>query len=112
MTTTTIERDRLAKWYAQQHYRTDPGVVEVFYLPANSGEREIRLVEVNELIGERCVERLSAVDFGVDFGTENQHSLWVADVTPKQLPKVQNGEIELPDGWSWDNSIRIKRRPS
>ena len=102
MTTTVFNRDSLAKWYAKQHLKTDPGIIEVYYLPANCGEREIRFVEVNELIGERDVKILEAIDYGVDIGTENEHQLLVVDVTPRQWPDVQNGNIQLPDGWSLD----------
>jgi hypothetical protein len=44
---------RLARWYAQRHYKTDAAIQEVFYLPTNAPERKIRLVEVNGSIAER-----------------------------------------------------------
>ena len=42
-----FDRDIMARWYATEHLKTDPGIVSVYYLPTNAGEREIRFVEVN-----------------------------------------------------------------
>ena len=51
MTGTEFDRDTLAKWYAEQHIKTDPGIRSVYYLPKNAPKHEIRFIEVNELIG-------------------------------------------------------------
>ena len=110
MTTTKFDRDRLASWYARQHLKTDPGIVEVHYLPNGSPDREIRFLEVNSLVGERDIVQLEPVDFGVDFGTPNQHSLLVVDVTPSQMERVRDGQIHLPDGWTLEGSVRSGRR--
>lgn len=68
MPATQFDRDTTARWYAVQHMRTDPGVREVFFLPSNAPEREIRLLEINELIATRHDEALEPMDFGVDVG--------------------------------------------
>jgi len=95
-----FERDKLAKWYATQHLKTDPGVVSVHYLPKNAGEREIRFIEVNKLIADRFTEVLEPIDFGVDMGKKTEHRLLVLDVTPKQWVKIQNQELSIPNSWS------------
>lgn len=48
-----FDRDGMARWYAKEHLKTDPGIASVYFLPANAGEREIRLIEINQLIGDR-----------------------------------------------------------
>jgi hypothetical protein len=53
-------------------------------LPTNSGDREIRFVEINNLIGDRKDDILEPIDFGIDIGTETEHKLFVSDVTPEQ----------------------------
>ena len=70
MPATLFDRDALARWYAEQHAKTDPGIRSVYYLPTNAPEREIRFVEVNDLIGERGDDTLEPIDFGVDMGAD------------------------------------------
>ena len=79
-----FNRDAMAKWYAKQHLKTDPGVHVVYYLPKNAPDREIRFIEINDLIGDRNDDLLEPIDFGVDTGKETAHKLFVLDVTPKQ----------------------------
>ena len=100
-----FDRDSMARWYAQEHLKTDPGIVAVYYLPADAGEREIRFVEINRLIGDRTDEALEPIDFGVDAGTENAHRLFVLDVTPEQWDRIRSKEIGLPANWSLGGAI-------
>jgi hypothetical protein len=100
MATTQFDRDSMARWYAMEHLKTDPGVVAVYYLGDNAPEREIRLVEVNELIADRSDEALEPIDFGVDSGTDNAHKLLVLDVTPEQWQRIAANELHLPGNWS------------
>ncbi len=100
-----FNRDSMAKWYARQHLKTDPGIVSVNYLPKNAGEREIRFVEVNNLIGDRTDDSLEPIDFGVDAGTESEHKLLVIDVTPKQWERIRREKLALPRGWSLDGAV-------
>ncbi len=100
MATIHFDRDSQARWYAKQHLKSDPGVMEVHYLPANADEREIRFVEVNNLIGVRKDDSLEPIDFGVDMGTETAHRLFVLDVTPDQWERIQKNTLRLPGDWS------------
>lgn len=105
MPTTSFDRNSLARWYAIEHLKTDPGICEVYYLPTNSGEREIRFVEINTLIGELEDEALEPIDFGIDFGLESQHKLLVLDVTPAQFERIRQSSLPLPRGWSLEGAI-------
>lgn len=106
-----VESDtlKLARWYAQRHYKTDAAIEEVFYLPANAPEREIRLVEVNDSIAGRSVP-LEPIDFGVDIGSAEGHTLMVLDVTPAQWKKIAGNKLALPGGWSLEGSVSIRPR--
>lgn len=73
----TLDRDSLARWYAISHLKTDPGIVEVHYLPTGSDDNEIRFVEVNTLIEGRRDDSIEVIDFGIDFGKETYHRLLV-----------------------------------
>jgi hypothetical protein len=107
MTTVYFDRDAMAKWYARQHLDTDPGLKSVYYLPKNSPQREIRLVEINELIAEMIDEGLEAIDFGVDTGAESEHKLFVLDVTPSQWEAITQSRLSLPKGWSLDGAVDV-----
>jgi len=97
----------MAHWYAQEHLRTDPGIVSVYYLPTNAGDREIRFLEVNRLIGDRNDDALEPIDFGVDGGMESAHKLLVLDVTPQQWERIRTNKLRLPVSWSLDNAIHF-----
>lgn len=95
----------MARWYASEHLKTDPGIAAVYYLPANAGEREIRLVEINRLIGSRNDNALEPIDFGVDTGLESAHKLFVLDVTPEQWERIRTRQLALPAEWSLEGAI-------
>jgi len=99
----------MAKWYANEHVKTDPGIVSVHYLPQNAGEREIRLIEVNDLMGDRNDDALEPIDFGVDRGMDSAHKLLVLDVTPEQWSRITAQELRLPGNWSLDGAVHYKK---
>lgn len=99
-TDTTFDRDRLAQWYAQRHLNTDSGVTNIFFLPTNAPSREIRFLEVNRMISEMTPPE--PIDFGVDIGSAEAHTLYVLDVTPCQWEAIQRHELPLPTGWTLD----------
>jgi hypothetical protein len=105
MSIASFDRDSMAKWYATEHLNTDPGIVKIYYLPTNSGDREIRLLEVNKLMAERTEDALEPIDFGVDRGQHTEHHLFVLDVTPEQWERIESGELQLPSGWSLKNYV-------
>ena len=97
------------KSWAQQHARThlkaDPGVVAIYFLPHGASEREIRLLEVNDLIPEWRSDSLEPIDFGIDNGLSTAHTLLVIDVTPKQWVRIEKGKLPLPAGWSLEGKV-------
>jgi hypothetical protein len=106
MATIQFDRDSTARWYATEHLKTDPGIVAVYYLPTNAGKREVRLIEINNLIGDRNDDALEPIDFGIDTGMETAHKLFVLDVTPQQWERIGTRALHLPDDWSLADSIR------
>lgn len=109
MSVIQFNKDEMARWYADRHLSTDPGIQAVYYLPTGAPEREIRFLEVNALIAVRENDPLEPIDFGVDIESAEPHTLLVLDVTPGQWEKIRNGKIPLPDGWSLDQSISFSR---
>lgn len=107
MPATQFDAQSTARWYAEEHRKTDPGLVGVYYLPKNAGEREIRLLEVNNLIGERNDRALEPIDFGIDRGMDTEHTLFILDVTPDQWQCIQAGQLPLPGNWSLDGKVSL-----
>lgn len=99
----------MAKWYAKQHLKTDPGIDSIYYLPSNSGDREIRLVEINKEIVDRSDESLEPIDFGIDTGTDNAHKLFVLDITPEQWTRIKAGQLGLPSDWSLVRAVPFQQ---
>jgi hypothetical protein len=104
----TFDRDQMARWYAQRHLHTDMGVMHVFYLPGNAPPREIRLLEVNSLIPETTDPE--PIDFGVDIGNTEGHTLMVLDITPMQWEAIQKDPHLLPAGWTLDGAVPVASR--
>ncbi len=100
-----FNRDSMARWYAARHLKTDPGIRAIYYLPAGAPEREIRFIEINDLIADRDKYPLEPIDFGVDIGRTEGHTLMVLDVTPVQWEKINKKDLQLPMGWSLDGAI-------
>jgi hypothetical protein len=105
-----FNRDEMARRYATRHLKTDTGIRSIYYLKQHAPEREIRLVEINELIADRDKDPLEPIDFGVDVGDEAAHSLLILDVTPSQWEKIRTNELRLPPGWSLDEAEHFPRR--
>jgi succinyl-CoA synthetase beta subunit len=103
------ERDMMARSYASRHLTTDPGTIVVYYLPKGASQREIRLLEVNELIVARDAAPLEALDLGVDVDGDGKLKLLVLDVTPAQWEQIRKKELRLPKGWSMDEAVEIRR---
>jgi hypothetical protein len=104
MSATKFDRDNMANWYARQHVNTDPGIREVYYLHKNAPDREIRFIEINDLLDELEDDSLEPIDFGVDTGTSSEHSLFVLDVTPTQWDAIKKHTLPLPVGWTLDDA--------
>ena len=98
-------KDDLARWYAGRHLETDPGIRKIYYLPTGAPEREIRFLEVNELMAVRESDPVEPIDFGIDIGSGELHKLVVLDVTPGQWERIRTNELQLPEGWSLDGAI-------
>ena len=104
-----FNRDEMAHLYATRHLKTDPGIRAVYYLPSDAPEREIRFLEINELIAERDKDPLEPIDFGVAIDGVERHTLMVLDVTPAQWERINKKELELPQGWSLKEAVPFSR---
>lgn len=105
-----FDRDRLATWYAMRHLSVDDAIRDVFYLPTDAPDREIRLVEVVDDGVPAETDPLVPVDFGVDIGSDGEHSLLVIDVSVEDWERVKTGDLALPAGWRIDGARPTRKR--
>jgi hypothetical protein len=103
-----FDRDRLARHYAALHFRVDPGVREVYHLPTNAPERVVRLLEVNDEIVERSLAPYEPIDFGVNRGEADEHTLSILDITPRQWGELQSDPSRLPPTWSLEGAVPLR----
>jgi hypothetical protein len=99
----------MARTYAKSHLETDPAIRSIYYLPTDAPQREIRFVEVNELIADRGDQWLEPIEFGIDTGSDCEHRLLVLDVTPGQWDRIRQSQLALPAGWSLDKAVRFPK---
>jgi hypothetical protein len=104
-TATAFDRDSLANWYARRHSDIDAGVEQILYLPTGAPPREIRFLEINRLISQTTPPE--PIDFGVDIGGADGHTLFVLDVTPSQWEAIQQGAMPLPPGWTLEGARNL-----
>ena len=109
MSTTEVNRDALASWYAHEHLKTDSGIESVYFLPENSPDDQIRFVEINILMADRTDHALEPIDFGINMGSANEHRLMVLDVSPEQWKRIVTGQLRLPDNWSVEHATHFCR---
>jgi hypothetical protein len=110
VTAKSFNRDSTARFYAKRHLDSDPGTRDIYYLPVGAPEREIRFLEINDMIPARENGSLEPLDFGVDIDSPHRHTLFVLDVTPAQWNKIQKRQLPLPNGWSLDGNKHFTRR--
>lgn len=101
--TTTMKPFAAKDWathYAQSFYVTDPGIVEIFFLPEGSPHDQVRLVCVNQELVELAGANAEPLTLGMDGDGEAPHHLSIIDITPKQWSDIEAGRLVLPAGWS------------
>ncbi len=124
---TSTDRDAVAQWVAQKHFRVDKNICEIWYLPENAPEDEIRLLEVSDLsvtptttttpdphvaatASATTTTTAPPMDFGLDIRDAN-FVLRVVDVDSDQLEQIKQDQLCLPENWSLDSVKKWRRRP-
>ncbi len=101
-----MSKEEFVTWIARQHFAIDKGITRILYLPTGAPAEEVRLLEANALASLPENGPVEAVDFMPDI--EGVHyTLFVADVTPRQLDAIMNLQLPLPKGWHLDGYQEI-----
>lgn len=101
-----MSKEEFVTWIARQHRAIDKGITRILFLPNGAPPEEVRLLEVNTLASLPENGSVEAVDFMPDI-EDVHYTLFVADVTPRQLEAIMNGQLPLPQGWQLDGYQEI-----
>jgi len=83
----------------QEHFELEEDLEQIIWLKKGPVS-EIRLLEVN-----RDTAATGMVEvFGFAPSADIPYPLRIAEITPEEWERVQNGEISLPESWSLDNA--------
>ncbi len=102
------QRDEVVSWLAVQHFALSPEITDIYYLRTGAPEKEIRLLEVNRLVGHP-EDEIEAVDFGFDIEGLD-YRLLVADISPAEHQRLASGTLKLPGGWALQGAWHWSRR--
>ncbi len=102
------ERAAFARWLGTQHLRFDKRLTMVIYLPHGAPEDQVRLLEVNTGLYPDPGTPLTPIE-STPAVTDLPFYVWVLDVTPEEWAGIQENPKILPDGWSLQDKMTIRR---
>jgi hypothetical protein len=94
-------KDEEATELARTHYEVEAGMVQIFRV-SGSAEVEVRpteplkLLEVNE---NTVPSGIMPIKFGPSPAAGLHYSSIILEVTPDEFQKIQNNDLQLPNGW-------------
>jgi hypothetical protein len=91
---------QLVKWH-----RESPQPPEKIILFPDPEEKEIRLIEVTDLLPKTSESQVYPIKFGPT--TELPYDTIVAQVTPSEWQDICHGLLALPEGWDLRTSREI-----
>lgn len=91
--------EKLAADLAQEHFELEDDLEQIIWLKKGPA-REIRLLEVNRNTAATGMVEV----FGFAPSADVPYPLRIAEITPDEWERVQNGEISLPDDWSLEEA--------
>ncbi|MFQ5632640.1 MAG: hypothetical protein ACE5I1_28055 [bacterium] len=96
--------EKLVAELVQKHFELESDLEQIIWLRKVSAN-EIRLLEVNcNTAATGMVEA-----FGFAPSVDVPFPLRIAEITPEEWQRVQNGKIPLPESWSLDNAEIFNR---
>jgi hypothetical protein len=100
------DRRAVVDWIARKHLLIDRTIREILFLPTDSPQDEIHLIEVNDRLDGPDDMTLRPLEYVVDT-VENPFRVMVADVNRDELEAIKLGRMKLPIGWKWEENEMI-----
>jgi len=82
----------------QEHFELEEDLEQIIWLKKGPAS-EIRLLEINRNTAATGMVEV----FGFAPSVDIPYPLRIAEITPEEWERVQNGEISLPESWSLDD---------
>lgn len=100
---TTVAQE-LIEW----HFKVEQGLIEVFWIQSeneSSNDEPIKLLEVNE----NTPETGTVMPFGFAKTSDLPYRSVIAEITPSELDRIRNKQIQLPSGWDLNSARKFSR---
>jgi hypothetical protein len=91
--------EKLVASIVQEHFDLEEDLAQIIWLQKGTAS-EIRLLEVNR---NTAVTGMVEV-FGFAPSADVPYPLRIAEITPEEWERVQNGEIALPENWTLEDA--------
>jgi hypothetical protein len=88
---------QVAEDLARAHRAEDPETQEVYLAPGSESSAEVRLVEISGSLGGSG--EVLPFRFAPRDDLDIPYASVVVLLSPDDWQRVQNGELQLPDGW-------------
>lgn len=95
-------KEEVARILAEFHYRTEPGITEIFRLKSNGEAEElpdepVKLLEVNE---DTIPSGVMPLGFGPSPSDGITYASIIVELTPEEFEEVRSGQLPLPNDWT------------
>lgn len=91
--------EKLVADLVQEHFELEPDLERIIWLKKGPAS-EIRLLEVNRNTAATGLVEV----FGFAPSVDVPYPLRIAEITPEEWKRVQNGNISLPESWSLEEA--------
>jgi len=96
---TNHDLEQLVASLVQEHFELEEDLEQIIWLKKGPAS-EIRLLEINRNTAATGMVEV----FGFAPSVDIPYPLRIAEITPEEWERVQNGEISLPESWSLDDA--------
>jgi hypothetical protein len=95
-------KDEEALELARKHYQIETGLTRIFRISGSADvevrpNEPIKLLEVNE---NTVPSGIMPIRFGPSPASGLNYSSIIVEVTPDEFQRLQNHQLELPNGWT------------
>lgn len=97
----TLNKDEEANKLAQKHYEVEAGLTRILRITENGDvgfdpNEPIKLLEVNK---NTVPSGIMPIGFGAVPEAGFHFPSVIVEVTPEEFTKIENHELDLPEGW-------------
>jgi hypothetical protein len=92
-------KEQTAQLLADAHFQVDPRITRIFRVEGPNESASLVPVKLLEVSSDTPELGISPVGMAADPAHGIFYSSIIIEVTPRELERLKNGELELPHGW-------------